>query len=132
MRALGMLSLTALILTGLPPAPVAPLAAAAQRGERSVRGEDPDARCAPFFAEFGNNDYSGYGRGRVGRPSPVYAPPPPPPPPSPPPPPVTSQEEAVAVTGTRVPQPNLQSNVPVARVPGSQMRFGSSPYAQVE
>ena len=46
MRAFGLLSMTALILTGLPPTPIAPAPAAAQRGERIVRGEDPDARCA--------------------------------------------------------------------------------------
>ena len=92
MRALGMLSLTALILTGLPPAPIAPLSAAAQRGERSVPGEDPDARCAPFLRGFAENDGVGYGRtlrqapsGRTVAPSqpmPFYAPPAPPPPPA--------------------------------------------------
>jgi Ca-activated chloride channel family protein len=126
MRALGLISMTALILTGLSPAPVAPVSAAAQRGERSVSGEDPDARCAPFLADFGNNDYGGYGRGRgsgaISRP--VYAPPPPPAPP----PPVTSSEEAIAITGTRVPQPNLQSNVPVTVVQGNQARSRYAPY----
>ncbi|HEV2815828.1 MAG TPA: VWA domain-containing protein [Allosphingosinicella sp.] len=121
MRALGMLSLTALILAGLPPAPIAPVSAAVQRGERSVRGEDPDARCAPFFRSFAEEDGVGYGRGRgnsrlyrntPSQPMPVYAPPSPPPPspppPSPPPPPpISSQEMSVAVTGTRIPSPNM-------------------------
>jgi len=99
MRALGLLSLTALILTGLPPAPIAPAAASAQRGERSIPGEDPDARCAPFLRGFADNDGVGYGRGRnqfqapalraqPSQPMPSYAPPPPS---APPPPPVTSQ-----------------------------------------
>ena len=34
MRAIGMLSLAGLILTGLPPAPIAPATGAAQRAER--------------------------------------------------------------------------------------------------
>jgi Ca-activated chloride channel family protein len=119
MRALGLISMTALILTGLPPAPVAPVSAAAQRGERSVSREDPDARCAPFLADFANNDDRSYGRGRTGyATAPVYAPPPPPPPPPPPsyvpPPQPSSSEEAIAVTGTRTPQPNLQGNAPIA------------------
>jgi Ca-activated chloride channel family protein len=117
MRALGMLSLTALILTGLPPAPIAPVAASAQRGERSIPGENPDARCAPFLRGFADNDGVGYGRGRnrpqsgayraaPSQPMPSYAPPAPPPPPPPRvAPPVSSQDMSVAVTGTRVPTP---------------------------
>jgi Ca-activated chloride channel homolog len=121
MRALGLFSMTALILTGLPPAPVAPVSAAAQRGERSVSGEDPDARCAPFFADFTGNDRAGYGRGRTGSGAisrPVYAPPPPPPPA---PPPVASSEDAIAVTGTRTQQPNLQSVAPMTSVNSAPM-----------
>jgi Ca-activated chloride channel homolog len=100
MRALGMLSLTALILSGLPPAPIAPAPAAVQRGERRVAGEDPDARCAPFFRGFAENEGASYGYGRS-RPSgnltvgvnspqqpPSYVAPPAP---SPPPPPVAPQ-----------------------------------------
>ena len=49
MRAIGMLSLAGLILTGLSPAPIAPAVGAAQRSERGASREDPDARCAPFF-----------------------------------------------------------------------------------
>ncbi|HYJ53820.1 MAG TPA: VWA domain-containing protein [Allosphingosinicella sp.] len=134
MRTLGMISLTALILTGLPPAPIAPAPAALQRGERSVRGEDPDARCAPFLRGFSDDrDGYAYGRGR-GRaqgvvnsppPMPGYAPPPPPPPPPPsppPPPPSVSAQEQIAVTGTRVRQPNLQSSSPMAVVGGVENR----------
>jgi len=99
MRALGLLSLTALILTGLSPAPIPPAPAAAQRGAWGVTGEDPDARCAPFLRSAADEDAVGYGRGRnryqapvlrtaPPQPMPSYAPPPPPPAP---PPPVTSQ-----------------------------------------
>ena len=101
MRALGFVPLTALILTGLPPAPIEPVAA--QSGARTVRpvpGEDPDARCRPFLEGFRNDyaDSAGYGRGRIavtGRRvpqpnSPTTSAPPPPPPPSPPPPPPPS------------------------------------------
>jgi len=64
MRAIGMLSLAGLILTGLPPAPMAPASGAAQRADRAMSHEDPDARCAPFFQGFGRDDDMGYGRGR--------------------------------------------------------------------
>ena len=64
MRIVGLLSMTALILTGLPPAPIAPASAAAQpRGARIARPprpDDPDARCAPFLQ--GGGDYDDYGR----------------------------------------------------------------------
>jgi hypothetical protein len=50
MRFVGMLSMTALILTGLPPAPIGPAPAAAQSAARTRRlpppDNDPDARCA--------------------------------------------------------------------------------------
>jgi Ca-activated chloride channel family protein len=88
MRALGLLSMTALILAGLPPAPVAPAGAVVQSRSRSAVREDPDARCAPFLQSAGYDDYAAAGRGRTGftANAPVYAPaPPPPPPPSPPP-----------------------------------------------
>src|SRR6185295_8865254 len=62
MRTIGMLSLAGLILTGLPPAPMAPATGAAQRDERTASREDPDARCAPFFRGFGRDEDAGYGR----------------------------------------------------------------------
>ncbi|HTU09398.1 MAG TPA: VWA domain-containing protein [Allosphingosinicella sp.] len=120
MRFVGMLSMTALILTGLPPAPIGPAPADAQSGSRARRipppDSDPDARCAPFLRADGEYamDRAGYGRGRVqnrvgGF---VNAPPAPPPPPPPisyaPPAPQTEQRarDNIAVTGQRVPQPN--------------------------
>ena len=68
MRALGCFPLTALILTGLPPAPIGPVSAA-QSGARTVRpvqGEDPDARCPPFLEGF-RNDYDRQRRLRPNR-----------------------------------------------------------------
>ena len=49
MRALGMVSMTALILTGLPPAPIAPAPAAVQRGapRRAGRGSRRALRALP-------------------------------------------------------------------------------------
>jgi Ca-activated chloride channel family protein len=118
MRAIGMLALTGLILTGLPPAPPAPPASAAQRAERAASAEDPDARCAPFLRDLRGEDY-GYaanGRGRnqavrspAGVSAPLAPPPPPPPPPSPPPPPAARGNSGIVVTGGRVPPANYQS-----------------------
>src|SRR3954463_14179981 len=115
MRAIGMLSLAGLILTGLPPAPIAPVSGAAQRAERTASSDDPDARCAPFFTGFNRDEDSGYGRGASLQRVPgapmngivsAPPPPPPPPPPSPSPSPMTAQDQAaqgrIAVTGTRV------------------------------
>jgi len=147
MRFVGMISMTALILTGMPPAPIGPAPADAQGAARSRRlpppdRGDPDARCAPFLQAGGDYDLdrAGYGRGRtqnrVG--GMAYAPPPPAPPPpqvqySPPAPPREVQPRAradsgqeVAVTGTRMRRPNLESNVPITSVQ-SQGRI-SQPY----
>src|SRR4051812_7180374 len=130
MRALGLLSMTALILTGLPPAPLAPAAAIVQPGARSAAQEDPEARCAPFLQGAGYGDYAAAGRGRSGFAvnSPVYAPPPPPPPPpppSPPPPPMAQPDEsAIAITGTRIPRPNLESVSPVTVVTSLPQQIG--------
>ena len=72
MRFVGMLSMTALILTGLSPAPIGPAPAEAQGAARTRRppppGNDPDARCAPFLQGGGEYDdvRGGYGRGRAG------------------------------------------------------------------
>src|SRR5687768_8325445 len=114
MRALIMASMTALVLSGLPPAPPPP--AAAQPSERAAPAPDPDRICAPFLdgfrADYG--DARGYGRRSTGR----LAPPPPPPPPSPPP-VARTEEQSVAVTGQRVVQPNMTSPSP-SRVTGPQ------------
>ena len=108
MRTLGLMAMTALILTGLPPAPIAPAPAMqpASRGAASG-GEDPAARCAPFLRGFSNaDDVSGYGRGRP-QPMPRIAPysSSNAPPPAPPPPPVAQNQ--IAVTGSRAAQPNI-------------------------
>jgi Ca-activated chloride channel family protein len=62
MRIVGMLSMTALILTGLPPVPAASLSASVQAREgriaRPLPSEDPDARCAPFLQ--GGGDYGSF------------------------------------------------------------------------
>ena len=89
MRALVLASMTALLLSGLPPTPPEP--AAAQSRERVAAPEDPDRLCAPFIEGFAENrDYfvgGAAGRGRGVRNAPLSSSPPPPPPPSPPPPP---------------------------------------------
>ena len=113
MRAIGMVSLAGLILTGLSPTPIA--SADGARPTRTIAGEDPDARCAPFLRGFAEERDAAYGRGRgPARPytgyapvqtAPALAPPPPPPPSSPP--PVIAQNRAaqgqIAVSGSRVP-----------------------------
>ncbi len=62
MRIVGLLSMSALILTGLPPTPVAAVSASVQTREgriaRPPRPDDPDARCAPFLQ--GGSDYGSY------------------------------------------------------------------------
>jgi Ca-activated chloride channel family protein len=136
MRALGLMTMTALILTGLPPVPAAPAPAAVQSersGAIASRGEDPDARCAPFLRGDGAEyDRAGYGRGRAGpvaMPSPSVPPyvtnsappPPPPPPPAPPPPPppptrANRQDSNTVVTGQRIARPNLESGTPITVV----------------
>ena len=87
MRTLALASMTALLLSGLPPAPLPP--AQAQYGARMTRADDPDGICAPFIRDFRADDMdrAGYGRGRrIGRAqsTPVLCataafPPPPPP-----------------------------------------------------
>ncbi|HST37201.1 MAG TPA: VWA domain-containing protein [Allosphingosinicella sp.] len=129
MRTISLLSTTALILTGLPPTALSPTPAGAmqQPGRRAVppRG-DPDARCAQYLNAYNEDDRDRAGNGRGRRysgmaPPPVYAPPPPPTPPpvSQPRPEPQRQAQAdgsVVVSGTRVPQANLQSNSPVASI----------------
>jgi Ca-activated chloride channel family protein len=133
MRFVGMLSMTALILTGLPPSPIGPAPAEAQSAARMrtvpPRDNDPDARCEPFLRGGGNFEESsgGYGRGNrrysgvVNQPSPVYAPPAPPPPPqqyAPPSPPALvnslpqararseAADSSVVTTGQRIARPD--------------------------
>jgi len=68
MRALGMMTMTALILTGLPPTPLNPAPAEAMQASRRIAPprDDPDRRCAPFMQAFNDRDDDsvGYGRGR--------------------------------------------------------------------
>jgi Ca-activated chloride channel family protein len=111
MRTLILASMTALVLSGLPPAPLAPLPA--QPSARISGAEDPAAVCAPFIQGFREDRDGNVRRGQV-----QYSAPPPPPPPSPP---AARTDEAqtdaeIAVTGTRVPQPNLQSVSPITVV----------------
>jgi Ca-activated chloride channel family protein len=132
MRALAALAVSALVLTGLPPAPLP--AAAAQRGAvHSVRGEDPDARCAPFLRGFGEADH-GYARSRpYGG---VMAPPPPPP--LPPPRARPAQEMSgrdTIVTGIRRAQPNVSGQRPAMTMNGvaaeNRERYAGEPVAGV-
>jgi Ca-activated chloride channel family protein len=111
MRALVMASMTALVLSGLPPTPPPAAAAAAQPSERAAPA-DPDRICAPFLEGFraDYDDARNYGRSRIGsvRTQPMTAPPPPPPT-APPPRVMRTDEQSVAVTGQRVAQPNPTS-----------------------
>ena len=117
MRALILASMTAVLLSGLPPTPVPPVAA--QRSSaRPVGGEDPDRICAPFLRGFQEEDADAraYGRGRnysvrtaptigAAPPPPPLSPPPPPPPP--PPSPNATAQEQIATTAQRArQQPN--------------------------
>ena len=86
MRALALASMAALVLSGLPPAPIMP--ATAQPAARAQRGGDPDSICAPFIRDFaeelggagrGRGFISGARTGRTGVPQPVPMAPPPPP-----------------------------------------------------
>jgi Ca-activated chloride channel family protein len=117
MRFVGMLSMTALILTGLPPAPIGTAPADAQGAARMRRvpppDNDPDARCAPFLQAGGDYDQRGYGgySGRaVNRPVGTLGVAPPASPPSMPNNRMRVQSESnadsIAVTGQRIPQPN--------------------------
>jgi Ca-activated chloride channel homolog len=145
MRIVGLLSMTALILTGLPPVPAAPVSASAQSREgriaRPPRPDDPDARCAPFLQGGGEyGDYRGYsgrtrysGNGAALRsapvsPPPMYAPPSPPPPPSRPAPEARANADgSVAITGQRIRQPNITSVVPIVTVGGNGRRPSYQP-----
>jgi Ca-activated chloride channel family protein len=127
MRIVGMLSMTALILTGLPPAPIGAGPADAQSGSRARHipppDNDPDARCAPFLQAGGEYDSfsTGYGRGRTGGVvsnrvgGARYAPPMAPPPPvsyAPPAPQTELRAGDVAVSGQRIARPNISRPSP--------------------
>jgi Ca-activated chloride channel family protein len=124
MRAFGLAAMTALILTGLPPAPIAPLPAMQSRHRIGLAGEDPDARCAPFLRGRGYaEDYVAAGRGRSA-PQPysgMLAPPPPPPPP----PPMASQDMSVA---SRVARPSVGFAPPAAE---TRERYAGEPVSAV-
>jgi len=109
MRAFGLMTMTALILTGLPPAPLSPAPAALQQSRRvAPPPSDPERRCADYLRAFADrdDDYSGGGRRGYAHnapppPQPVYAPPPgalrseP-----------LAREQARTITGSRVRSPN--------------------------
>ena len=71
MRIVGLLSMTALILTGLPPSPIAEVSASAQAREAAhrapARPDDPDARCAPFLQGGGDYAATAQAMARAGR-----------------------------------------------------------------
>jgi Ca-activated chloride channel homolog len=135
MRIVGLLSMTALILTGLPPTPIAPASASAQSREgriaRPPRPDDPDARCAPFLQ--GGGDYSASGRRGYG--SPVVgqrmgiignSAPPMPPPSRAAPNARANADGSVAVTGQRIRRPNVTSVLPVTTI-GPNQNFVAQP-----
>ena len=76
MRAIILVSMSALVLSGIPPAPLAPLTA--QPAERAANPDDPDEICAPYIEGFRDAYAGGYARGLQSR---TVAPPPSPPPP---------------------------------------------------
>lgn len=119
MRALILASISALVLSGLPPAPLDPLPAQARRGEMARRAPpatDADQICAPFIRDFESGDYRqrlggvGYGRAMNRQQAqPSYAPPAPPPPPPMAPPPSLQAEasrDAIVTTGQRLVRPS--------------------------
>ena len=130
MRTIGLISMSALIFTGLPPTAISPSPAAAMQQSRRVvpPRDDPDARCAPFLRGFGEDrdDYSGRGRGTqynsVAPPQPVYAPPSPPPPPQQ----QAQPDGSIVVTGTRTSRRDLVSTSPVTTVTGQDARAGTA------
>jgi len=134
MRIVGLLSMTALILTGLPPTPVAAVSASAQSREgriaRPPRPDDPDARCAPFLQ--GGSDYEsyraqGYGGTRMGivGNSPPSSPPPVAHAPSPE---LRAQDQRVVTTGRRAPRPMSPSYAP----PENRERYAGEAVAAVQ
>ena len=145
MRTLVLASVSALLLSGLPPTPAPPVAA--QSGERVAVGEDPDRICAPFIEGFdeGRDMFvtgGANGRGRSVRTAPLTASPPPPP--SAPPPvitaPATAQEQAA--TGARIARPNATGRYgvigpqsypqPIPGVDANRERYAGEEVAQVQ
>ena len=118
MRGLILASMAALVLSGLPPAPLPP--AQAQPAARASAG-DPDAICAPFIQGYTEQrDRVGYGRSgrRVGMPAP---PPPPPPMPN-----VMAQEQAA-------PQLSRRPGRPISPMPAEDReRYAGEEVAAVQ
>ena len=141
MRTFVLASVTALLLSGLPPTPPEPVAA--QSRERVAPAEDADRICAPFIERFGEDrdDGVGYGRGRRVRTAPLTASPPPPPPPVATQAPVTAQEQA-RISGGRVAQPNAVGRYgvtgpqsypqPIPGVDANRERYAGEEVAQVQ
>lgn len=139
MRALILASVSALLISGLPPAPLEPLPAQTSPRRIADGGPDPDSICAPFLAELNAGDYDrrGYGSVRarpgqsIGR---MTAPPAPPPPP---PPPVAGgvvAQEQIVTTGSRIRQPS-PGYVPPARYmpsPENRERYDGEEVAAVQ
>lgn len=127
MRALALVSATAVILSGLPPVPIQPLLA--QSSVRELADNDPDQVCAPFLRGDYNEEYSS--RGRLGslRSGPIVmsgaiptSPPPPPPSPPPPPPPAPPAVamESAAPTA-RIGRPFIQPQADRERYAGEEV-----------
>jgi len=107
MRALAFATVTALLLSGLPPAPPPPLAA--QSAERAAAIDDPDMLCRPFLAGGDDPDRYAAGRGPSGRATGFVPSAPPPPPPS-------MVLPQARVTGTRPSQPGLVAGSPIRQL----------------
>jgi Ca-activated chloride channel homolog len=148
MRFVGMISMTAMILTGLPPAPLGTAPADAQRAESQrplpPRDDDPDARCAPFLQGGSDSelDRAGYGRSRgrgfVGNrigtvQSAPIAPPPPPPPITQQPRPEARASDGIVATGQRLaPRPSGSNAVAGVVSPYPSSRENRERYAGPE
>jgi len=110
MRKFAFAPIAAVILSGLPPAPLPTASAQPFESRRAAVRAGPDEICAPYLGRYsGEEDAVGYGRSQRAQPTPYGVappPPPPPPPPSPPPPPMVggqpAQEQSIVTTGTRV------------------------------
>ncbi|WP_114954011.1 vWA domain-containing protein [Sphingosinicella terrae] len=123
MRALVLASISALLISGLPPTPLPD--AAAQPSARAPANIDPDEICAPFIRDWRDGD-GGYvgGRGRGFSGALRSAPPPPPSAPSP----VVTQERALGRVSV-APMPMS----PVRRLPSEDReRYAGEEVAQIE
>ncbi len=147
MRAFVLATMSALLISGLPPAPIEPLPAQPldRRGDRG--GENPDTICAPFLNGSFRDEYEGRQLTRStryggARPQPNRAPPPPPPPPptmmpsAPPPPPTVSgtvAEDQIAVTGGRITRPSSETRYrPLPPRPENRERYDGEEVAAVQ